>query len=103
MREMRLPAKVRRRRPTWPRSMAPGRFPVDATRRLGTGRIRVVQETNPSSRSSAPEERRPEVAMDESRVLMMRRVKQMTVEERLALFERLSRRVTWVRSAKRVR
>jgi hypothetical protein len=41
--------------------------------------------------------------MDESRLLMMGRVKRMTVEERLALFERLSRRVTWARSAKRVR
>jgi hypothetical protein len=41
--------------------------------------------------------------MDESRLQMMRRVKRMTVEERLELFERLSRRVTWARSAKRVR
>lgn len=102
MRNIWLQAKVRRRRPAWPSRMDPGPSPGGATWWLGTGTIRRVQETNPSG-SSAPKERRPEVAMDESRVLMMRRVKRMTVEERLALFERLSRRVTWVRSAKRVR
>jgi hypothetical protein len=41
--------------------------------------------------------------MSESRLEMMRRVKRMAVEERLALFERLSRRVAWARSAKRLR
>jgi hypothetical protein len=41
--------------------------------------------------------------MEESRLLMMRRVKQMSIEERMALFDRLSRRVTWARSAKRLR
>ena len=61
-----------------------------------------VQETNPS-RSSAPEEPPPEPAMDESRLLMMRREKEMTVEQRIELFERLSRDAAWVRSAKRVR
>jgi hypothetical protein len=34
---------------------------------------------------------------------MMRRVKRMTLEERVELFERLSRRVAWARSAKRLR
>ena len=99
---MGLLAKVRRRRPAWPRSIEPGQFPFGATRRLATGRIRFVQETNPS-RSGVPEERRPEVAMDESRVLMMRREKEMTVEQRIELFERLSRDAAWARSAKRVR
>jgi hypothetical protein len=41
--------------------------------------------------------------MDESRLMMMRRVKHMTVEERLALFERLSQDAAWVRSGKRIR
>jgi len=41
--------------------------------------------------------------MEESRLLTMRRVKEMSVEERLALFDRLSRRVTWARAAKRTR
>ena len=41
--------------------------------------------------------------MEESRLLMMRRVKRMSIEERLALFDRLSRRVTWAWSAKRIR
>jgi hypothetical protein len=40
---------------------------------------------------------------DASRMEMMRRVKHMTVEERVDLFERLSRRVAWARSAKRLR
>lgn len=40
---------------------------------------------------------------DASRLLMMRRVNAMTVDQRLDLFERLSRRVIWARSAKRVR
>ena len=68
-----------------------------AQRAVGTATIQFVRETEPS-RSSAPDE-----PMDQSRLLMMRRVKRMTVEERLALFERLSRRVSWARSAKRVR
>jgi hypothetical protein len=42
--------------------------------------------------------------MDESRLLMMRRVKAMSVEQRLQLFERLSRDAAWIRSAaKRIR
>jgi len=69
---------------------------------VGTATIQFVQETEPS-RSSEPDGPRPGLPMDESRLLMMRRVKRMAVEERLALFERLSRRVTWARSAKRVR
>jgi hypothetical protein len=40
---------------------------------------------------------------DASRIEMMRRIKRMSLEERLDLFERLSRRVAWARSAKRVR
>lgn len=41
--------------------------------------------------------------IDESRLTMMRRVKLMTVEERLDLFEALSRDAAWARGAKRVR
>jgi hypothetical protein len=42
--------------------------------------------------------------MEESRLLMMRRVKQMSIEERLDLFERLSRDAAWIlSSAKRIR
>ena len=50
--------------------------------------------------AAAPREALPK---DASRLEMMRRVKRMTVEERLELCERLSRRVTWARSAKRLR
>jgi hypothetical protein len=41
--------------------------------------------------------------MDESRLLMMRREKWMTVEQLIELFERLSRDAAWARSAKGVR
>ena len=69
---------------------------------VGTFTIQRVQKPEPSRRS-APDEPPPGLPMDESRLVMMRRVKRMAVEERIILFERLSRRVTWARSAKRVR
>ena len=53
-----------------------------------------------SKTEDAPREALPK---DSSRIEMMRRHKHMSVEERLQLFERLSRRVTWARAAKRVR
>ncbi len=40
---------------------------------------------------------------DQSRLEMMRRVKEMSVEERIDLFERLSRDAAWARSATRIR
>lgn len=55
---------------------------------------------------SAPEHEdapRDPLPKDASRLLMMRRVKGMSVEERLDLFAQLSRQVTWARSAKRIR
>ena len=45
----------------------------------------------------------PEPEMTTARSLMIERVKQMSIEERIALFERLSRDAAWARSAKRVR
>jgi hypothetical protein len=43
-------------------------------------------------------------AMDESRRLMLQREKAMTVEERVKLFEDLSRNAAWIRrSARRIR
>jgi hypothetical protein len=51
----------------------------------------------------ATETPRPGIPKDESRLLMMRRHKHMTLEERLDLFERLSRDAAWTRSATRVR
>lgn len=64
----------------------------------GTATIQLMQETEPS-RSSAPTAPRPDLHADESRLLMMRRVKAMTVEQRLEFFERLSRDAAWIRSA----
>lgn len=45
----------------------------------------------------------PALSIDESRQAMLRRVKRMTVEERLDLFDQLSRDAAWAQSAKRVR
>jgi hypothetical protein len=59
------------------------------------GKERSVSKTEETPRAALPK--------DSSRIEMMRRHKHMSVEERLELFERLSRRVTWARSAKRVR
>jgi hypothetical protein len=41
--------------------------------------------------------------MEESRLLMMRRERRMTPEQRLAVFEQLARFAGWARSARRVR
>lgn len=50
-----------------------------------------------------PKTPRPAPPRDASRLEMMRRVKHMTLDERLELFERLSRDAAWARSAKRLR
>ena len=63
--------------------------------------IPSVDKAEPN-KASEPESRLDE-EMEESRLLMMRRVKRMSIEDRLALFDRLSRRVTWAWSAKRIR
>ncbi len=78
-----------------------GRMTERAELAVATATIHGVQEPDPNESNAVPE--RPGLQMDESRLLMMRRVKRMSVEERLALFERLSRRVAWARSAKRLR
>ena len=49
------------------------------------------------------EEARQALPKDSSRLEMMRRQKQMTADQRLALFERLARFAIWARSARRVR
>jgi len=72
-----------------------------AERAAAAVRIHHVPQPDPGKTSDVRS--RPGLPTDESRSEMMRRVKGMTVEERLALFERLSRRVTWARSAKRIR
>lgn len=46
---------------------------------------------------------RPALPKDESRVEMMRRVKGMSTQQRVELFERLSRDAAWGRRAKRIR
>lgn len=46
---------------------------------------------------------RPALPKDDSRREMIRREKQMTAEQRLALFEQLSEFAAWARSAHRVR
>jgi hypothetical protein len=41
--------------------------------------------------------------VDEARLASMRRVKQMTIEQRIDLFERVVRDAAWARRARRVR
>jgi hypothetical protein len=59
------------------------------------GKEHTVPDTTDAIREGIPK--------DPSRLEMMRRVKRMSAEERVALFERLSRDAAWVRTAKRVR
>ncbi|MGO9752130.1 MAG: hypothetical protein ACLP8S_16010 [Solirubrobacteraceae bacterium] len=54
-----------------------------------------MEDTETTPREALPK--------DASRLEMMRRAKRMSAEQRLELFERLARRVTWARSAKRLR
>jgi hypothetical protein len=70
-------------------------------RAAGAATIRAVDD----AQANPPDEPDPRIneEMEESRRLMMRRVKRMSIEERRALFDRLSRRVTWAWSAKRIR
>jgi hypothetical protein len=64
--------------------------------------IPPMDEAKPSTPSQS--DARIDEEMEESRLLMMRRVKQMSVEERLDVFERLSRDAAWIlSSAKRIR
>lgn len=44
-----------------------------------------------------------EPVTDESRLAMMRRVKRMTIEQRIELFQKLVRDAAWARGARRVR
>jgi hypothetical protein len=68
----------------------------------GAGRIRLMEE----ERVIQPDEVGPRSALreDRARVEMISREKRMTVEQRVELFERLSRDAAWIRSsAKRLR
>jgi hypothetical protein len=58
------------------------------------------KESALNSPVDAPSEARPK---DRSRLEMMRRIKRMTLNDRIQLFERLSRDAAWARSATRVR
>jgi hypothetical protein len=60
----------------------------------------VRKEHNVSTNTAAPTTALPK---DDARIEMMRRVKRMTLAERIDLFERLSRDAGWARSARRVR
>jgi hypothetical protein len=68
----------------------------------GAGRIRFMDE----ERVIQADATRPKSALreDRARVEMIAREKRMTVEQRVELFERLSRDAAWIRSsAKRIR
>ncbi len=63
----------------------------------GAGRIRFMDE----ERMIQADESRPRSALreDRARVAMIAREKRMTVEQRVELFERLSRDAAWIRSS----
>ena len=65
------------------------------------GRIGSMRKDRPAVQSDITQP--PALPKDESRVEMMRRVKRLSLEQRIELFERLSRDAAWARSAKRVR
>ena len=68
---------------------------------MANGTIQAVQDADKDRDPVEPRRGLPE---DESRRLMMMREREMTVEERVKLFEDLSRDAAWVRrSARRVR
>jgi hypothetical protein len=68
---------------------------------LGAGRISIMLEDRPARAKG--DATRPGLPKDQSRLDMMAREKRMTVEERLQVFEALSRTAAWARSAKRIR
>ena len=83
------------------RRMARFRLQLRAEPPHGTGRIQRVQEQpqqEQRARRAAPGTSGGRVAASDDAAR-----KRMTVEERLALFERLLPRVTWARPAKRMR
>ncbi len=63
----------------------------------------VTDMQHTGSHQKAARDGTPALPIDDTRLAMMRRVKHMTVEERLDLFEQLSRDAAWVQGAKRVR
>jgi hypothetical protein len=67
----------------------------------GAGTIHDMPKEHLVPRTGTP----PTAALprDQSRLEMMRRVKRMSVEQRVDLFERLSRDAAWARSATRIR
>lgn len=67
--------------------------------RLVEGALRYYEPSAPKTDDPPPEA----LPRDASRMDMMRRVKNMSVEERVDLFDRLSRDAAWARSAKRIR
>jgi hypothetical protein len=83
-----------------PRGVARAREQCDADMAAAAGTIQGMDQ----DRLASPEERAtPALPKDESRLEMMAREKRMTLEQRLELFERLSRDAAWARSANRIR
>jgi hypothetical protein len=64
-------------------------------------RIHGMTEAHPNIGPAVAQ--RPGLPMSESRLEMMRRVKRMSLEQRVELFERISRDAAWIRTATRIR
>ncbi len=59
------------------------------------------QRASRDERSPAPTD--TDAAAEESRLAMLRRVKRMTIEQRIELFQSLVRDAAWARGARRVK
>jgi hypothetical protein len=76
-------------------------LPPRAEPPVAAGTIHSMQKDRRATEHDAAQP--PALPKDQSRLEMMAREKRMTLEQRLELFERLSRDAAWIRSAKRVR
>ncbi len=63
----------------------------------------VADTRESASPAHASKDRAPVQSIDVSRHARMKRVKHMSIEQRLDLFEQLSRDAAWARGTKRVR
>lgn len=79
----------------------PGASSRSADLAVPAGTIRRMHKDRSVAGSDAAQP--PALPKDQSRHEMMAREKRMTLEQRVELFERLSRDAAWARSAKRVR
>ncbi len=87
----------------WTHRFEPGWSHKRTSSAASRATISRMADLRQAVRPDVPIDTEPRPAADESRLTMMRRIKRLDLEERLDLFERISRDAAWVRGAKRVR